>query len=584
MSRGIADFRPPQVFGPAQAAGSSGEQRPASSVAPGAEIPKAKERVSDQERIEAAGRPADAPPAGRLRRWTSHAVRSLPSALVLAILGALGVYGHYSGWTLPKLSALAGAAERAEDDWCEEHSVPESRCVECHPQLLPPEEEFGWCKAHGIPNCPLEHPEVAQLKTPVKMTEADRQRAAWALAIAPRPENNPICKNYRRRVQFASLEAMRKAGVDVAVAERHPIVESLSVHAEVRYDQTRLASVASRLAGTVWRVEKSVGDAVAAGQLLAVVDAPEVGRAKAELLQALAQTELARHALERIRRLAAQGITPGRQLQTAQAESLQARARLLSAQQTLANLGLPASLEALEVLSEPERLERVARLGFADAEWQRFAPARPPATLLPLRSPGDGVIVARQVVAGELVDTSRVLFQVADIRRMWLMLNVPIEEAPRLVLGQRVRYRPEGIAGWLEGSLAWISTTADPQTRMVLARAELPNPEGRVRNGTFGKAEIILREEAEAVVVPAQAIQWEGCCHVVFVRDRGFFDAPEAPKVFHVRPVRVGVRNGPLAEVVAGLLPGEVVAAQGSEVLRGELLKNALGEGCAGCQ
>lgn len=580
MSRGIADPWPAGAFVSPEAAGVARPERPSDACA-AASRQESQADASGVARTGAAGCQAKTSSSGVLRRCIRRGVRHLPSVLVLAMLAGLGAYGHHSGWKLPKFWAPSVGAETPGDEWCEEHSVPEAVCVECHPALLPPEEDFGWCKAHGIPNCPLEHPRVVQLKTVPTVHEEDRQRGARALASAPRPENNPLCKNYRRRIQFASLEAMRKAGVDVAVVDRQEVIESLSVHAEVRYDQTRLASVASRLSGIVWRVEKNVGDAVQAGQLLALVDAPELGRAKAELLEALAQSQLARQALERMERLAGQGIVPGRQLQAAHSEHLQAQARLMAARQALANLGLPAPVDSLQQAGEAQRLEGLARLGLADEEWRRLGANQTPGTLLPVRAPLEGVVVARHAVAGEAVEPLRLLFQVADIRRMWLMLSVPVEDAPRLALGQRVRYRPEGSAGWVEGTLAWISTTADPQTRMVLARAELPNPDGRLRNETFGMAEIVLRDEPQAVVVPREAVQWEGCCFVVFVRDRHFFDKPEAPKVFHVRPVRLGARSGPLVEVAAGLWPGEVVAAQGSEVLRGELLKNALGEGCA---
>ena len=84
------------------------------------------------------------------------------------------------------------------------------------PDLLPRGKDYGWCKEHGVHDCPLCHPEVAQLKQTPVVSDADRQRAARALASAPRPENNAVCKNYRRRIQFASLEAVKKAGVDVA--------------------------------------------------------------------------------------------------------------------------------------------------------------------------------------------------------------------------------------------------------------------------------------------------------------------------------------------------------------------------------
>ena len=132
----------------------------------------------------------------------------------------------------------------------------------------------------------------------------------------------------------------------------------------------------------------------------------------------------------------------------------------------------------------------------------------------------------------------------------------------------------------MSGKLVWISTTADQQTRMVTVRAELPNPQGQLRNETFGAGRIILREEQEAIVVPNEAVHWEGCCHVVFVRDKGYFDSTDSPKVFHVRTVRLGAKNEKFTEIIAGVLPGEVVATKGSDVLRAELLKNNLGEGC----
>jgi cobalt-zinc-cadmium efflux system membrane fusion protein len=64
----------------------------------------------------------------------------------------------------------------------------------------------------------------------------------------------------------------------------------------------------------------------------------------------------------------------------------------------------------------------------------------------------------------------------------------------------------------------------------------------------------------------------------VFVRDKNFLHEG-APKVFHVRKVRPGARDDKYTEIIAGVLPGEVVATKGSGTLRGELLKNNLGEG-----
>jgi membrane fusion protein, heavy metal efflux system len=514
--------------------------------------------------------------AGLWRRLIGH----VPAVLVVLMLAGLGYCGHRWEWKVPKLSALTGSGVKEADDWCEEHGVPESQCVECRPELLPRAKDFGWCKEHGVADCPLCHPEVVQSKAAPVLTAADRERAARAASLAPGPENNPICKNYRRRIQFASLEAVKKAGVEVALVQRRPVRESLSATGEITYDQTRLASLASRLPGAAWRVEKNVGDRVRAGDVLALIDAAEVGRAKAEFIRALAEEDLRRKFAGRLEPASAQGAVPQRRLEEAQAEFVESQARLLGAQQALANLGLPVNVEELRGLPVERVARRLRFAGLPGPVVERLGTSETTSNLLPLTAPLDGVVVTRQVVTGEVVDAQRVLFQVADTSRMWLRLNVPADEVRKLSPGLVVRFLPDGAPGEVQGKLAWISTATDPQTRMVAVRAEVSNPHGELRNETFGTGQVVLREEPAAIAVPNEAVHWEGCCHVVFVRDKGYFERKTSPKVFHVRPVRLGTRTERFTEILAGVLPGEVVAAAGSDVLRAELLKNNLGEGC----
>lgn len=80
------------------------------------------------------------------------------------------------------------------------------------------------------------------------------------------------------------------------------------------------------------------------------------------------------------------------------------------------------------------------------------------------------------------------------------------------------------------------------------------------------------------MVVPNEAVHWEGHCHIVFVRDKNYLKEG-AFKVFHVRKVRPGVKDESHTEIIAGVLPHEVVASKGSGILRAELLKANLGEG-----
>src|SRR6478672_2425581 len=99
----------------------------------------------------------------------------LPTVLVVIFLGGLAYWGHQAGWTVPKFSELvSGPAEK--DDWCKEHGVPESACVECNASLLP-RPKSTWCRKHGVHNCPFERPELVQAMGEPDVTAADLERA-----------------------------------------------------------------------------------------------------------------------------------------------------------------------------------------------------------------------------------------------------------------------------------------------------------------------------------------------------------------------------------------------------------------------
>jgi cobalt-zinc-cadmium efflux system membrane fusion protein len=504
-------------------------------------------------------------------------LRAAPTIIVLAALVALGYWGHKNDWTLPKFSSLTSGGSAQGDDWCSAHGVPESQCVECNPQLLPKHKEFGWCKKHGIADCPWEHPEIAQLSAAPRITAADLERAERALVFAERPANNPKCKLYQRRIQFASKGAVEKAGIDVTTVWEAPILESLTANAEITYDLTRVARLSSRAPGSVWWVAKHVGEQVHTGELLALVDSTEVGKAKAEFLQAAVQLDLRTKTLDSIQ--GASGAMSDRAFREADAAAREAEIRLTTAEQTLVNLGLPVAAKDVKGLSSEQIRGRIQFLGMPTSVTDSLDPARTTANLLPIVAPADGVVVLREAVAGEIVDTSKILFVIADVERMWLNLSLRNEDVAKVRLGQSVRFRVDGNAQPVEGKTSWISTSVDEKTRTVKVRANVDNRASALRANTFGQGQIVLREEKNAIIVPNEAVHYEGDCFIVFVRDKDFLKEGARTKVFHVRQVRVGAKDAQNTEIIAGLLPGELVATKGGGTLRSELLKNNLGEG-----
>jgi cobalt-zinc-cadmium efflux system membrane fusion protein len=377
-------------------------------------------------------------------------------------------------------------------------------------------------------------------------------------------------------------------GLGFAIAWPGQVYETVSVSGEIAYEQPRVAPVSASVAGRVWYVTDKgvIGKRVKRGDVLAILDAAEVGKAKAELLQAHAQLEIRKTTFDRVKQLATQGVVAESRLLETELAYREASIRFAGAKQALINMGLPIQIDAKKPISTEELTAMVQFFGIPSDIALRLDPKTTTANLMPVVAPRDGIVASAKASAGEMVDAGRPIFVVADTSRMWLILNARSEDVPYLRIrdektgspGQKVKFRPDGSAQEFAGELVWKSTEVDEKTRTVQYRAELPNPDGVLLANSYGKGQIILREEKNAIVVPTEAVHWEGDCHVVFVRDKNFSD-PESKKVYHVRSVRPGVTNGSNIEIIAGLLKGEIVETTNSATLRGELLKNNLGAG-----
>jgi cobalt-zinc-cadmium efflux system membrane fusion protein len=476
---------------------------------------------------------------------------------------------------MPRVSTIFGAPQDTTDDWCPEHLVPESQCVECNEELLPKPNEYGFCRVHGTMECVICHPELAQVQGDPRLPAYDTARA---IAVRDRPENNSRNALHKLRMQFASQESATKAGIEVDVVAERPMSDVIAANGEVVFDPTRIAHLSPRVPGTVAAVFKIVGDEIHAGDVLALVDSAAVGQAKSQLLQAIVQVQLKRTNAERLR--GAGGGVPGKLLTEAESAVQEAEIAFLSGRQSLMNLGfeVPDDLEQREARTIAGDLRL---LGIPAACLATVPAGSRTGNLIPVVAPYDGVVVKSDVVAGEVVDATRLLFTVADPHRVWLTLNVRQEDARYLSRGLDVVFQTDDGAQQIAGKLSWISPTIDEHTRTLQVRVRLDNADAAPRDGTFGTARIVLRSEPRAIVVPREAVQSTNDARFVFVRDRDFLKDGH-PKVFHVRQVRIGASDEKFVELLAGVLPGEVVATKGSPVLLAQLLRSNLGAGC-GC-
>jgi cobalt-zinc-cadmium efflux system membrane fusion protein len=371
-------------------------------------------------------------------------------------------------------------------------------------------------------------------------------------------------------VRFESPEALERTGIETAAVEKRPMYQVVTAAGAIDYDRARLAHLSPRTGGHVWKIYKRLGDPVQHGQVLGLVDAAEVGRGKAEFLQALVTFNLRTSTLENARKAWRTGALPERTYLEQQTALGEARIRLANAHQALANLGLAIRLEDF-VSVPPEQLTvRVRLAGLPPSVTEALAKDVATANLLPLIAPFDGVVTRCDVADGEMVAPDKPVFVVADVRHMWVMLDVREEDAGRLKLGQHVIFRPD--AGGVEagGAIAWIATEVDGKTHTVKARAEVDNASSQLRAGGFGTGRVVVAERPDALAVPTAAIQWNGSSALVFVRQ-------EDGLSFRPRRVRTGLNDASHTELAEGVRPGEIVATQGSHVLKSELFERAAG-------
>lgn len=314
-----------------------------------------------------------------------------------------------------------------------------------------------------------------------------------------------------------------------------PLTETLG--ARIVYDEDATARIGAGFSGRVLRVEAAPGDPVRAGQVLAVIDSPDFGTARADLDKARADEERKRLDLDRLTALRpGEGIAT-RDVEAARADYAEARAESARAAGRLRNLnplGLPAGGQQVR-----------------------------------LTSPIGGIVTERRANPAQQVsqDGDAPLFVVTDPKRLWLMIDVPERLLGRVSAGSEVAVDSDAFPDrHFRARVERIGAMVDPDTRRMTARAILRNGDGALLPEMFVRAHI-LQPGRNAVRVPTAAIVDSGANSYVFVET--------VPGTFARRQVALISRESDFSYVATGLRHGEKVVTKGALLLDGELASGA---------
>ncbi|MEN6498109.1 MAG: efflux RND transporter periplasmic adaptor subunit [Thermoguttaceae bacterium] len=383
-------------------------------------------------------------------------------------------------------------------------------------------------------------------------------------------------------------EQQWRVGLITAPAENRELVERLVVPGRVIVPSGAGAIVSSPVTGKAVPPEGEgfprVGDKVKQGQVLALVEPSVAGAEAVQLVTNQAQLQTldadlavkqleietkartaglaltrAKDTLERRRKLAADGITAGKELLTAEHEVRLAQ----------------AELDGLRQVVKPyvDARERLARVlgkmkASGDVGDQRDD------MRVTLRSPISGTIVEASVTSGELVSNTRKLFHVVNLDTLWIEANVSEYDLARVQQAPGASYRlaayPDRIVPILRGGgrLVDVGAIVDPDTRTVPIRYELPNTDGMLRVGMFADLLVETNRKQTALAVPKDAVVDEGGEIVVYLQRGG--------ETFERRRVEVGIRDADQLEIRNGLAAGDRVATKGAYTIRLSTMSSAI--------
>jgi cobalt-zinc-cadmium efflux system membrane fusion protein len=370
-------------------------------------------------------------------------------------------------------------------------------------------------------------------------------------ADAPKPPSSVATASAEPGILELSEGSPTLAHLQTDRVAVRPIRTVLKAQAgKILANENRLAHLSARVPGRIVAVYANLGDRVKEGDRLLLLDSPAFGEAQLEYRKARTMLSVMEKALERAKALLDRGAIGAGEHQRREADYENARADLHEAEEKLHLLGM----------TERE-IQQLAAKTLPHAEVARVS----------LRAPFSGEVIERNATIGEVIDPNKMLFTVADLSAVWVRADFPEQQAGRLKTGLIFEVRVSAYPDTLfQGAITYVGAVIDPTTRTVTARANVSNPEGRLRPEMFAEVRLVTDEQA-VLSVPRAAVQQVGSRTVAFVM--------LGPRRFESREVTIGRASGDYIQVVAGLTSGDEVVTEGSYALKSELLREQMPTG-----
>jgi len=339
------------------------------------------------------------------------------------------------------------------------------------------------------------------------------------------------------RAEAPANAASEARPVSVAVARRTALQNTLTLSGEFKPFQE--VDLHAKVAGYIRTISVDVGDRVRAGQVLAVLEIPELvaqlQEADASLDRSRSAHETAHSAYERLKQVseARPGLIAAQELEDAYARDKQAEAQVAQSS---------AGQRQATALSDYSRIT----------------------------APFSGVITKRYADTGALIQAgtssntqAMPVVRLAEDDRLRLVLPVPESAAPRIHVGTAVRVRVPALDRTFEGHVARLAYDLDRQTRTMETEIDVLNPGATLMPGMYAETALELGDKDTFLTVPIQAVSRTGSEGTVFLVGEG--------GRIEERRVKLGAEDTRRIEIVSGLREGDrLVVGSRSQFRPGE--------------
>jgi len=392
--------------------------------------------------------------------------------------------------------------------------------------------------------------------------------AACSRDAGPAPATaKPSATDRENRVQAASTD-----GTPNTVRLREPQLEHVlvltvdtrafrlekSAPGRIAFNEDSTTSIFTPYTGHVLGLLAKAGDHVERGSPLFEIDTPDLVQADSDLITAYVALEKTRNQLELARRTAARQDDLYRAKAVAQKDWEQAQSDLRNAEH---------DLRAAEGAHSAAR-DKLRVFGKTDAEIQVIETERRIDRITQVRSPIAGTITTRKVGPGQYVkpDNPDPLFTIANTSTMWLLANVYETDIAAIQVGQPVEVQVLAYPGQtFRARITYVAAVVDPATHRIAVRAEIVNPEDKLKPEMFASFRILTSASVPSPAIPLSAVTHDGEQSTVWVKS--------GPREFTRRTVTLGLERDGFVQTLSGVRTGEQV------VIKGALFLSNVGRG-----